>query len=158
ADVETALEKVEWNLIFFFVGLFTIIGVMKEVGVLYQIGLALKPYLISGPLSGPSFLMWFSAVLSGFTNNIPLSAMMVEIIHGLEIQMAKDTFWWGLILGSNLGGNLTTIGSVSTMVGMTVLRQEDISVSFVEFMRISLLFVLVQLLLANGYLVLINLF
>lgn len=155
ADVEDTLENIEWNLIFFFIGLFTIIGVMKEVGVLKQVGLAMKPYLASGPYSGPSFLMWFAAGASGLTNNIPLAAMLVEIVDGLQLDLAGDPFWWALILGTNLGGNLTSIGSVSTMVGVTVLRQEGIPISFLEFAKMSLSFVVVQILLANLYLAII---
>ncbi len=155
ADVERTLETVEWNLIFFFVGLFTIIGVMKEVGVLAEMGRAVKPFLRSGDFLGPSFLLWFSAAASGLTNNIPLAAMASEIIAGLELTLSPDAFWWALILGANLGGNLTSIGSVSTMVGVTVLRRENITVSFLDFVKIGSGFALVQLLLANLYLGLI---
>lgn len=96
--------------------------------------------------------MWFSAGASGLTNNIPLAAMLVEIVDTLQLNLAKENFWWALILGTNLGGNLTAIGSVSTMVGVTVLRQENIQVSFAEFSKISFSFVAVQILLANIYL------
>lgn len=155
ADVEDTLEDIEWNLIFFFVGLFTIVGVMKEVGVLHAIGVAMKPYLSSGQFSGPSFLMWFSAFASGAMNNIPLSAMLSEIIKSMDMVLGKGLFWWALILGSNLGGNITSIGSVSTMVGVTVLRQEGIDITFMEFVKIGAIFAFLQLVLANAYLFLL---
>ncbi len=152
AEVEDTLEKVEWSLIFFFIGLFTVIGVMQEVGVLKQIGLFLKDYLTAGAYRGPGYLMWASTVLSSITANIPLAAMMSEIIGTLEISMNKDGLWWGLVLGSNLGGNITPIGSASTMVGVTALRREGISLPFMTFVRKGLCYASLQLVLATIYL------
>jgi Na+/H+ antiporter NhaD/arsenite permease-like protein len=152
AEVEDTLEKVEWSLIFFFIGLFTVIGVMQQVGVLGQIGLFLKDYLSAGAYRGPGYLMWASTVLSSVTANIPLAAMMSEIIGGMELAMDKDGLWWGLVLGSNLGGNITPIGSASTMVGVTALRREGISLSFMGFVRKGLCFASLQLVLATAYL------
>jgi Na+/H+ antiporter NhaD/arsenite permease-like protein len=155
AEVEDTLEKVEWSLIFFFIGLFTVIGVMKEVGVLGQIGLFLKDYLSAGAYRGPGYLMWASTVLSSVTANIPLAAMMSEIIGEMELAMDKDGLWWGLVLGSNLGGNITPIGSASTMVGVTALRREGISFSFMQFVKKGLCFASLQLVIATAYLALL---
>lgn len=152
AKVEDTLEKVEWSLIFFFIGLFTVIGVMREVGVLGQIGLFLKDYLAAGEYRGPGYLMWASTALSSVTANIPLAAMMSEIIGGMELTMDKNGLWWGLVLGSNLGGNITPIGSASTMVGVTALRREGISFSFMQFVKKGLCFASLQLVLATFYL------
>jgi len=152
AEVEDTLEKVEWSLIFFFVGLFTIIGVMREVGVLAQIGQFLKSFLASGAYTGPGFLLWASSLLSSITANIPLTAMMSEIIGGMEMSMSKEGLWWGLVLGANLGGNITPIGSASTMVGVTALRGEGIDLTFMAFVRKGLVYAGIQLVLATGYL------
>ncbi len=155
ANVEDTLEKVEWSLIFFFVGLFTIIGVMREVGLLSQIGEFLKSYLGAGPYRGPGFLLWASSLLSSITANIPLTAMMSEIIGGMEIQMSKEGLWWSLVLGANLGGNITPIGSASTMVGVTALRGEGIELSFMEFVKRGVVYASLQLILATGYLMIL---
>lgn len=155
AEVEDTLEKVEWSLIFFFVGLFTIIGVMREVGVLHQIGMFLKSYLTAGKYQGPAFLMWASTFLSSITANIPLAAMMSEIIGNMEMSMSKDALWWALVLGANLGGNITPIGSASTMVGVTALRGEGFELSFMDFVKVGICFAAVQLVIANLYLALL---
>ncbi len=155
AEVEDTLEKVEWSLIFFFVGLFTIIGVMQEVGVLQRIGSTMRDYLTVGAYRGPAYLMWASSFLSSVTANIPLAAMMSEIIGGLDVGMDKSGLWWGLVLGANLGGNITPIGSASTMVGVMALRGEGISLSFLEFVSKGIVYAGLQLLLATGYLMLL---
>lgn len=155
ADVEETLEDIEWNLVAFFAGLFTIVGVMKDVGVLSEIARAMQPFLDSGEIAGPSFLAWSSALLSGLTNNIPLSAMFAEIIAGMEGSLPDGPFWWALILGANIGGNFTPIGSVSTMVGMTVLRSEGYDFTFLQFVKVGAIFAGIQLIIANLYLLLL---
>ncbi len=155
AKVEDTLEKVEWALIFFFVGLFTVIGVLQKVGLLHQIGEFLKGYLTAGRYAGPASLMWAATGLSSVTANIPLAAMMSEIIGEMEVTMSKEGLWWALVLGSNLGGNITPIGSASTMVGVTAIREEGYDLSFLDFVRMGVCFAVVQLVVANAYLALL---
>ena len=59
--------------------------------------------------------------------------------------------WWSVIFGANLGGNLTPIGSASTLVAMTLIHKEKLELSFTGFIKLAFPFALVQLLLAVIY-------
>lgn len=154
-DVERDLERVEWSLVFFFVGLFTIIGIMEQANVLHEIG-----RLLAGitDYTGNVGLMWFTALFSSITDNIPLAAMLAKIF-GATHEMAQEVpraQWWAVVFGANLGGNITPIGSASTVVACTILKQHGLKVGFMEFVKIGLIFALVQLSLASFYLLLLQ--
>ena len=159
-DVEGVLNEVEWTLILFFVGLFTLLGVMEHAGVLAMIGDWLKSPLSSGPIKGPIVMMWSGAFFSGLTDNIPLAAVLAKVLGGFQSQITELTWfaeyghmlWWSLIFGAGLGGNFTPIGSASTVVAIGILKKEGHTVTFMQYVKIGAIVVLVQLLLATGYL------
>ena len=41
--------------------------------------------------------------------------MLAKILGGMNLP-SDSTFWWAVIFGANLGGNITPIGSASTLV------------------------------------------
>jgi Na+/H+ antiporter NhaD/arsenite permease-like protein len=158
-DIEEDLEKVEWSLVFFFIGLFTIIGVMEHAEVLLAIG-----NLLDGVTryTGHYGLMWLTAIFSSVTDNIPLSAMLAKIFAAEAKPAAGDLptwaniLWWAIIFGANLGGNITPIGSASTVVACTILKKNDVKLSFMGFVKFGAVFAVLQLLLATLYLWLLS--
>ena len=154
-DVEKDLEKVEWSLVFFFVGLFTIIGVLERAEVLAEIGQILTRVTEA---TGPIGLMWLTAVFSSVTDNIPLAAMLAKIMGPNPEAAAAlpQTQWWAVVFGANLGGNITPIGSASTVVACTILKKNNLKVSFMGFVKVGAIFAVVQLLLASGYMLVLS--
>jgi len=150
-DVEHDLDHVEWSLVFFFVGLFTIIGVLERAGVLLMIGDLLNGLTAK---TGSIGLMWFTALFSSVTDNIPLAAMLGKIFGPTPeaaAAVARDQ-WWAIVFGANLGGNITPIGSASTVVACTIMKKHDMKITFMEFVKIGGVFAFAQLVLASGYL------
>ena len=162
-DVEGVLNEVEWTLVLFFVGLFTLLGVMEHAGVLTMIGDTLKAPLSNGPTSGPLAMMWSSAFFSGLTDNIPLSAVLAKVLGGFQENFQGGEgykwfgeyghlTWWALIFGAGLGGNFTPIGSASTVVAISILKKQGYKITFMQYVKIGAVVVLVQLTLASAYL------
>ena len=154
--VEEAVDKVEWSMVLFFASLFVIIGVMDLAGVLETIGKGVETLLNFPHAASLSSILWFSAGASSVTDNIPLAAVLARILALLHVP-GSSGLWWAVILGANLGGNLTPIGSASTVVAMTVIKKEGINLSFMDFVKMALPFALIQLVLANLYLMLLML-
>lgn len=150
-DVEQDLDRVEWSLVFFFVGLFTLIGVLERAQVLHAIGSLLGRLT---DVTGSVGLMWFTAAFSSVTDNIPLAAMLGKIFGPTPEAAAAVPAeqWWAIVLGANLGGNITPIGSASTVVAVTILKKNDLRITFLEFVRLGVVFAAAQLILASGYL------
>jgi len=110
--------------------------------------------MLSLPDSAASASLLFSAaVASSVTDNIPLAAMLAKILSGMDL--ASDSpLWWCVIFGANLGGNITPIGSASTVVAMTIIHKQKIPLSFGKFVVIAIPFAIMQIVLAIAYVVL----
>ena len=150
-DVEKDLSDVQWSLVFFFVGLFIVIGVVEKAAVLLWIGHLLESLTHYGGSVG---LMWLTAGFSSVTDNLPLAAMLARIFGPTPEAAAAvpAAQWWAVVFGANLGGNITPIGSASTVVAVTILKKHDMKIGFTEFVRLGGTFAVVQLALASGYL------
>jgi len=73
-------------------------------------------------------------------DNIPFAATMVPIIKELSIigGMSLPPLAWALALGTNLGGNITPIGSSANVVGTSVSRKEGYPISWGRFLKYAL--------------------
>ncbi|MCZ6794625.1 MAG: SLC13 family permease [Planctomycetota bacterium] len=146
-------QAIDWDLLGFFAGLFVVINVMEHAKVLALIGKGLEA-IIELPLSSASLLI-ASAAFSSVTDNIPLAAMLSKILSGLpEKTAANPGLWWAVVFGANLGGNLTPIGSASTLVAVTIIHKYKLPLSFARFVKIALPFALMQIALATVYVLL----
>lgn len=151
ATADRFYREVDWDLLAFFAALFIVINVMEHARVLDGLGRFLAPILSLGETAGPGVLLVASAAASSVTDNIPLAAMLAKILGGLDLS-ADSPYWWAVIFGANLGGNLTPIGSASTLVAVTIIHKSGINLSFVDFVKRAVPFAVIQLGIAVGYL------
>lgn len=159
-DVDTFYKSVDWDLLGFFMGLFVVIYVMEHAHVLATMGGILEYVLIDIKLETAHWrdsivLLWGSAACSSVTDNIPLAAMLSSILAELGAPTAaagaESGLWWAVVFGANLGGNLTPIGSASTLVAVTIMHKHELPLSFIAFVKAAVPYALVQLLLATVY-------
>jgi Na+/H+ antiporter NhaD/arsenite permease-like protein len=155
-EVDQFYRTVDWDLLGFFTALFVVISVMDYAEVLALIGRGLGGLIDVGPTLGTGAVMVATSAFSAVTDNIPLAAMLAKII--VDIPMADglvrpptDPLWWAVIFGANLGGNITPIGSASTLVAVAIIHKHGIHLSFVAFVRKALPFALAQIALAAAY-------
>lgn len=149
-------SAIDWDLLFFFVFLFVTIYVMEYAAVLTLIGRGVEPIISMGDTAGSGLMLAVAALASSVTDNIPLAAMLSKILAATPADMnivgnPDSTFWWSVIFGANLGGNLTPIGSASTLVAVTIMHKHDLKMSFMRFVKIALPFAIAQILLAIVY-------
>ena len=86
------------------------------------------------------------------TDNIPLAAMLSKILSAPEFGVPGDSpLWWSVIFGANLGGNLTPIGSASTLVAVTIMHKHEVGISFVRFVVLAFPYAIMHITLAVAY-------
>lgn len=156
AEADKFYSIVDWDLLGFFAGLFVVIYVMEHAGVLAALGSVLAQLVDLGPKLGGTALLFASAACSSVTDNIPLAAMLAKILTALPSVDNESPLWWSVIFGANLGGNLTPIGSASTLVAVTVMHKHGVKITFPGFVKLALPFAVLQLILAAAYLLLTN--
>jgi Na+/H+ antiporter NhaD/arsenite permease-like protein len=143
-------QAIDWDLLGFFAGLFVVVNVMEHAQVLGMIGKGLEAVINLGPNIGTGSLLIGAAVFSSVTDNIPLAAMLAKILGGMA-EAPPDGLWWSVVFGANLGGNLTPIGSASTLVAVTIMHKQEVPLSFGGFVKKAVPFALVQIVLATVY-------
>ena len=152
AEAHTFYSAVDWDLILFFCFLFVTIHAMEVALVLDLIGKGVAPIIGLGDTLGSGVLLIVAAVASSVTDNIPLAAMLAKIIASPGFNTAPDSpLWWAVIFGANLGGNLTPIGSASTLVAVAIMHKHKVGVSFLGFVKLALPFAITHLVLATIY-------
>ncbi|WP_297460391.1 ArsB/NhaD family transporter [Thermococcus sp.] len=141
-EPDEILEKVEWTAIFFFVGLFILVGALVETGVINGIASWVTGHIHS---TGEALVIitWFSAIASAIVDNIPLTAAMIPLIKAMGSSMNIYPLWWALSLGACLGGNGTAIGASANVVVIGIAAREGIRISFVEFLKVGLVVMIV---------------
>ncbi len=148
------LVEVEWNTIFFFVGLFIIIGGLEASG-----GIALMAdWLIKvteGSQAATSMIiLWASGILSGIIDNIPYTATMAPMIAQIEGTLGHayaHPLWWSLALGACLGGNMTMIGAAANVIVSENANKAGYPISFLGFLKYGIIVTMISLLISTVY-------
>jgi len=154
-DVEELLQEVEWPTLFFFGGLFVLVGGLEATGITTMLA-----GLIAG--SGSSLLLlavvilWGSAILSGFLDNIPFVAAMIPLLMNTIAQLGLTTaqaepLWWALSLGACLGGNGTLIGASANLIIAGVSQKTRDPINFRNYFKVGMTSMLISVTLATGY-------
>jgi len=135
---EEIFEKIEWPALFFFGGLFIVVGALVETGMIA----ALAEFVVSNVHSqGEAMLIiaWFAALASAIVDNIPLTATLIPLIQDMGASMDTYPLWWALSLGACLGGNGTAIGASANVVVVGIAARNEISITFVDFLKVGML-------------------
>ena len=148
------LEQVEWNTIFFFVGLFIIIGGLEASG-----GIKLMAQWILDVTQGSQTLasmliLWASGIISGIIDNIPYTATMAPMLAEIQRSMGAEytyPLWWCLSLGACLGGNMTIIGAAANVIVSENAAKEGHPISFLRFMKYGVIVVAISLVISSVY-------
>lgn len=156
SEVNRFYSAIDWDLIGFFIFLFVVINVMEHAKVLELIGGGIAALIEIGDIGGKISLLWSSAIASSVTDNIPLSAVLAKVLNGFEPPTpGSSPLWWCVVFGANLGGNITPIGSASTLVAVAIMHKHKIPISFFGFVKAALPFAALHLVLASGYLLMV---
>jgi Na+/H+ antiporter NhaD/arsenite permease-like protein len=115
--IEEILQKIEWSVLIFFMGIFVMVGGLESSGILRLLSNMLVKLNFLPPVALGVLLIWIIALLSAFVDNIPITIAMIPVIEGLSKTGLNITpFWWALVFGAGLGGNATIIGSTANII------------------------------------------
>jgi Na+/H+ antiporter NhaD/arsenite permease-like protein len=150
---EKMLDKVEWATIFFFVGLFIAVGGLIETGIISRIAeIALE--VTGGDLTYTSLLiLWLSAIVSAFLDNIPFVATMIPMIQDMGAAGIADLepLWWSLALGACLGGNGTIVGASANLIVAGLAAERGHRNTFVGYMKVGFPIMILTIIISTGY-------
>ena len=142
-NVDNAIQDVEWTTIAFFMALFVVVGGLTETGVIKQVAAVIIERTAGHPVMMMLILLWASALLSSFLNNIPFIATLIPLILALKADgMDAEPLWWAISLGACLGGNGTMIGASANVVLSDISTKHGYPITFKSYLRVGMPFML----------------
>jgi Na+/H+ antiporter NhaD/arsenite permease-like protein len=154
-EIQHVLGRVDWEIFFFFGGLFLLVGGLAKTGVLATIGDQLVQ-LAGGNLAlTVTLVLWVAALISQVVDNVPLVTAFIPIILRMELSFPNYApIAWALALGTGIGGMATPIGTASNMVALNILNKPNQRLSFARFAKRTIPLTILDLAIANLILVL----
>jgi len=155
-DMHSMLHEVDWTTLLFFIGLFIIVGAMEATGVIHWLATRVA-ILAADSLHRASLLtLWISGIISGIVANIPFTVAALPVADYLTSilpnAVESKAIYWSLILGADLGGNATYLGSAPNIVAVGLLAQAGYRLSFGRFMRDGIPVTILTLIIASIWL------
>jgi Na+/H+ antiporter NhaD/arsenite permease-like protein len=145
--IKTVASEIDFNTLGLLAGLFIIISGIENAGVIDEIAklfikLADKPFLLY------TALVWGSVLISAFVDNIPYVATMLPVLSVISTHVPFDmtVFYFGLLSGATLGGNITPIGASANIASLGILKEAAYTVENKDFMKMSVPFTLTAVL------------
>lgn len=148
------LQDVEWNTIFFFIGLFIIIGGLEASGGIKLMAEWILKVTQGSQAATSMIILWASGVISGIIDNIPYTATMAPMLVEIEKTMGATyayPLWWALSLGACLGGNMTIIGAAANVIVSENAAKSGHPISFMRFLKYGVGVVAISLLISTAY-------
>ncbi|MEW5899378.1 MAG: ArsB/NhaD family transporter, partial [Bacillota bacterium] len=156
-DPERALHAVEWPVIFFFIGLFVVVGALEAVGAIEAVARFCLGVTGGAMMPAAMLILWLSALLSAFIDNIPFVATMIPMIQDMgRLSGISDLnlLWWALSLGACLGGNGTAIGASANVVVIGMMEKRGLRITFMDYMKVAFPLMLMSIGVCMVYLIL----
>ena len=148
------LRDVEWNTIFFFIGLFIIIGGLEASGGIKLMAEWILKVTQGSQTATSMLILWASGIISGIIDNIPYTATMAPMLVEIQKTMgATYTYplWWALSFGACLGGNMTIIGAAANVIVSENASKEGHPISFMRFLKYGVCIVSISLIISTAY-------
>ena len=156
-NVHGALSEAEWITLMFFLGLFVLVYGIQKAGLIDIMAKALIEATHADFNTTAIAILWSSAVLSAFIDNIPFVATMIPLIKAMAPTFGGENallpLWWALSLGACLGGNGTLIGASANLVVAGLAERAGTTFRFIEFLKVAFPLMLMSIVLCHVYIV-----
>ena len=141
------VQGISWSVLPLVAGLFVLVEALNRTGVTHWLTTA----LITNAGHSAAKTTWASgvgvALLCNVLNNLPAGLIAGNVLQTAHV---SETIKSAVLIGVDLGPNLSVTGSLATILWLTALRRENIEVGAWQFLKIGALVMTVPLLLAIG--------
>ncbi len=150
-------KEIDYDTIILLFGLFIIIEGIKTAGVIDAVADLFFKVSNDNPFLLYTIIVFASVIFSAFIDNIPYVATMLPVVSKIALLlngglgMDPYVFYFGLLIGATLGGNLTPIGASANITAIGILRKNGEEVKIKDFLRIGVPFTLVAVFVGYAY-------
>jgi arsenical pump membrane protein len=141
-------KRVSWPIFGFIAGMFIVVQAIEDTGLTRMFGQALL-HLSGGTTLGAVLVGTAGAALgTNLINNVPMAVVMNSALGSAHHASAtvQHGFVAATIFGCDLGPNITTVGSLATVLWLLILRQRDVDVSGLDYFKVGVIVTPIMLL------------
>lgn len=128
------VNEISWSTLGLVAALFVLVDAVQSIGALHVTQQSLQRAEALGPHVGSLVTAFVVAIGNNILNNLPLG-----LIAGgtLAATKAHGLIANAVLIGVDLGPNLSVTGSLATILWLLALRKEDIHVSAMDFLKVG---------------------
>ncbi len=141
ATLHAAGKRISWSIFGFIAGMFIVVRAIEETGLTMKLGESLLR-LSGGTSFGAVMVGTFGTALgTNLINNVPMAVVMNSALASVQsaAPAIRHGFVASTIFGCDLGPNLTTVGSLATILWLLILRKRKVEVSGLDYFKVGVL-------------------
>ena len=129
------IKSVNWTVLPLVAGLFVLVAALRATGIVDTLAAALAALARGGVQEAAAIAGAALAVGSNLTNNLPAGLVASAVIERLH---PDKRIVDALLIGVDLGPNLSVTGSLATILWLANLRRAGLEVSFWQFLKVGM--------------------
>jgi len=149
----TLAREISWETLALVGGLFVMVDAMESIGAMEHTKHWLAQAETLGIAAGQLATGFVVGVANNLMNNLPLGLIAGSTVHAAHVSGALAD---AVLIGVDLGPNLSVTGSLATILWLIALRREKLHVNFWDFFRIGVVAMPVALMAALAGSILIH--
>lgn len=133
--------QISWSIFGFIAGMFIVVQAVEGTGLTAQFGQLLL-HLSGGSSFGAVMVGTAGAAVgTNIINNLPMAVVLRSSLVGVQhvAPAARLGFIAATMFGCDLGPNLTTVGSLATILWLLILRRRNLDVSGLDYFKVGIL-------------------
>src|SRR5580692_5969089 len=142
-----ASREISWETLALVGGLFVMVDTIESIGAMNYTRHWLAQAESLGIVAGQMMTGFLVGVANNLVNNLPLGLIAGNTVQAAHVSGSLAN---AVLIGVDLGPNLSITGSLATILWLIALRREKLDVSFWDFLRIGAVAMPVALLAALG--------
>ncbi|MGI4757744.1 MAG: SLC13 family permease [Janthinobacterium lividum] len=129
-------KEISWGTLVLVAGLFVMVDAVESIGTLNLTQSWLSAAQRLAPAAAAMVVGSVVAVVNNLVNNLPLGLIAGGTLHAAH---AKGLIANAVLIGVDLGPNLSITGSLATILWLLALRKEKLDVSFWKFFKVGVI-------------------
>jgi arsenical pump membrane protein len=147
------IREISWSVLPLVAGLFVLVEMLEQTGVVGHLADVLNAATQHGEIATAAASGGIIAIASNLVNNLPAGLIASStLLQAHSPERVVDA----LLIGVDLGPNLSITGSLATILWLNAIRREGENVGFLMFLKVGAVVMLPALVLAVGARVLIG--
>ncbi len=159
-DTGEALAAVEWEAVFFVVGLFLLVGALDTSDMFATIGARLVTVAGGDVVLIVLGVLWISGFLAAVLGSLPAVIVLIPIVESIALDTnaaatgpaGTQPLLWALALGTCLGGAGTLFAAPANVLVAQIARQNGNEIAWADFARLGVPITVLCLLISSVYL------